>query len=188
MGFLSEQELKNIGFNKLGHNVKISDKASIYAPENISIGHNVRIDDFCILSGSGGNIKLHNHIHIAAYCNLVGSGGIEMYDYSGLSSRVSLYSASDDYSGDFLIGPIMESECLNIIKGNIILEKYVTIGTNSAVMPKVRLKEGSVLGAFSLATKDVEEWAVYAGVPARKIKNRRKGLLNLVNVMENKWS
>lgn len=187
MAFLSENELNEIGFKSLGRNVKISNKASIYAPQNISIGDNVRIDDFCVLSAFGGYINLHNHIHIAVFCNLTGKGGIEMKDYSGLSSRVSLYSASDDYSGDYLIGPIMENECLKIIEGPIILEKYVTIGTNSAVLPNVTLKEGSVLGSFSLLTKDTEEWSVNVGVTAKKIKSRKKGLLDLINIMEEKW-
>lgn len=187
MAFLSENELKEIGFKSLGRNVKISNKASIYAPQNISIGDNVRIDDFCVLSAFGGYINLHNHIHIAVFCNLNGKGGIEMKDYSGLSSRVSLYSASDDYSGDYLIGPIMENECLKIIEGPIVLEKYVTIGTNSAVLPNVTLKQGSVLGSFSLLTKDTEEWSVNAGVTAKKIKSRKKGLLDLINIMEEKW-
>jgi galactoside O-acetyltransferase len=187
MAFLTEDELKKMGFKSLGRNVKISDKTSIYAPQNISIGDNVRIDDFCVLSAFGGYINLHNHIHIAVFCNLTGGGGIEMMSYSGLSSRVSLYSASDDYSGDYLIGPVMEEECLKIIEGPVILEKYVTVGTNSAVLPNVTLKEGSVLGSFSLLTKDTEEWSIYAGVTAKRIKSRKKGLLELVNIMEEKW-
>lgn len=188
MAFLTEKELKKIGFKSLGRNVKISDKASIYAPQNISIGDNVRIDDFCVLSAFGGYINLRNHIHIAIFCNLTGKGGIEMQDYSGLSSRVSLYSSSDDYSGDYLIGPVMEANCLKITEGPIILEKFVTIGTNSSVLPNVTLKEGSVLGSFSLLTKDTEEWTINAGVTAKKIKSRKRGLLKLVTKMEKKWN
>ena len=41
----------------------ISKKVSIYSPQKISIGNNVRIDDFCILSG---NITLGNYCRIAA--------------------------------------------------------------------------------------------------------------------------
>lgn len=188
MAFLTEIELREIGFKSLGRNVKISSKASIYAPQNISIGNNVRIDDFCVISAYGGYINIFNHIHIAVFCNLIGRGGIEIYDYCGISSRVSLYSANDDYSGDYLLGPLMEESCVNIIEGPIILEKYVNIGTNSAVLPNVTLKEGSVLGSFSLLTKNTEEWSINAGVTAKKIKLRKRGLLDLVKIMEDKWS
>jgi galactoside O-acetyltransferase len=77
---------------------------------------------------------------------------------------------------------------VNIIEGPIILEKYVNIGTNSAVLPNVTLKEGSVLGSFSLLTKNTEEWSINAGVTAKKIKLRKRGLLDLVKIMEDKWS
>ena len=59
--FYSDEELKKIRFKSLGENVLISKKASIYSPEKIIIGNNVRIDDFCILSG---NIQIGNHVHI----------------------------------------------------------------------------------------------------------------------------
>ena len=65
--FYSPEELKEIGFKSVGENVLISRKVSIYSPQKISIGNNVRIDDFCILSG---NITLGNYCRIAAYCAL----------------------------------------------------------------------------------------------------------------------
>jgi acetyltransferase-like isoleucine patch superfamily enzyme len=185
--FLENEDLLKLGLKNVGKNVKISEKASIYGAHNISTGNNVRIDDFSILTAVTGSIILHNHIHIAAFCNLIGSGDIEMHDYSGLSSRTSLYSASDDYSGNYLIGPIMEQDCLNIIKGKISLHRFVTIGTNSTLMPGVTAHEGAILGAFSMATRDLEPWHIYTGVPARKLKTRGKGLLNLLPLMEQKW-
>ena len=52
MAYLTEDELKTLGFKSLGENVKISDKASIYDAHNIQIGDNSRIDDFCVISGN----------------------------------------------------------------------------------------------------------------------------------------
>ena len=52
-------------------------KASIYNPEMVRIGSNVRIDDFCMLSGE---ITLHNYIHVSAYSALYGKFGIELHD------------------------------------------------------------------------------------------------------------
>lgn len=56
--FFSKEELQLLNI-KVGNNVKISRKSSIYG-YNIEIGDNVRIDDFCILSGK---IRLGNYIH-----------------------------------------------------------------------------------------------------------------------------
>ena len=98
--FLSNEELMKIGFKSLGKDVLISRKASIYGAKNISIGSHVRIDDFCILSG---NITIGDYIHVAAGCYLFGGkSGIEMKDFSALSSRSAVYADTDDYSGNAL--------------------------------------------------------------------------------------
>ena len=186
--FFTNEELLDIGFKKIGMNVLISRKTSIYSAENISIGDNVRIDDFTILSASGGSIDIKNHIHIAAFCNLIGKGGIVMDDYSGLSSRVSLYSATDDFSGNYLIGPIMEESCINVITGRIMLGKYCQVGTNSSIFPNVVLGEGALLGAQSFTKSNIKPWEIHAGSPARFLKKRKPGLLRLVPIMEQKWS
>ena len=66
--FYSNEELESLGFKKIGQNALISRKASIYGASSIEIGNDVRIDDFCFLSG---NIKLGNNIHISAYSALI---------------------------------------------------------------------------------------------------------------------
>ena len=185
--FYTNEELLGIGFKFIGSNVLISRKASIYSPVNITIGDNVRIDDFTILSASGGSIEIKNHIHIASFCNLIGKGGIVMDDYSGLSSRVSLYSATDDFSGNYLIGPIMEESCINVITGRIKLEKYCQIGTGSSVLPNVSLGEGAILGAHSFAKSNIQPWEIHAGTPAKFLKKRQSGLLKFIPLMEKKW-
>jgi UDP-3-O-[3-hydroxymyristoyl] glucosamine N-acyltransferase len=78
MGFLSRLEISKIkGLVSVGTNVLISDKCSLYVSELV-IGDNVRIDDFCILSGK---IILGDNIHIGAYCGLYGKFGIVMMHY-----------------------------------------------------------------------------------------------------------
>ncbi|MGC7853682.1 hypothetical protein ACP3W8_12080 [Vibrio anguillarum] len=69
MAFLTEDQLMALGFKSLGNNVKISDKAAIYNAEQIVIGDNSRVDDFCVLSG---NIILGKNVHIAVFCNIAG--------------------------------------------------------------------------------------------------------------------
>ena len=71
-GFYTRDELEDFGFSRIGNNVLISRKASIYGAKNMKIGSNVRIDDFCLLVGS---IFLGDYIHIAAYTGLHASMG-----------------------------------------------------------------------------------------------------------------
>lgn len=174
--FLSKEELDKIGFKSLGKNVLISKMVSIYSAELISIGNNVRIDDFVILTG---NITLGNNIHIAAYSALYGTAGIIMKNYSGLSSRVTIYSVSDDYSGKFMTNPTIPSNFTNVKKGKVILQEHVIIGATCVVLPGVEIGEGTAVGAMSMVTKSLPEWKICMGVPAKVLKNRSKGLKEL---------
>lgn len=174
--FYEADELLEIGFQHIGKGVQISRKASIYGANVISVGDYVRIDDFCILSGQ---IELGRNIHIAPYCALFGgSYGIEMEDFSGLSSRVAIYAASDDYSGMYLTNPTIPERYRNVIGGKVVLGRHVIIGTGTSVMPDLHIGEGTAVGSMSLVNKSLAPWGIYAGIPCKRIKERKRDLLN----------
>jgi acetyltransferase-like isoleucine patch superfamily enzyme len=175
--FYSPEEIPKIGLKSYGNNVLISRLARFYSPEKIEIGNNVRIDDYCILSGL---IILGSYIHIAAFSALYGKFGIEMEDYTGLSPRCTIFSASDDFSGDFLIGPTINDKLTNVTGGKVLIKKYSALGCNCVVFPNITIGEGVAVGAMSLISKSLEEWRIYAGIPAKYIKQRSKKLLGLL--------
>jgi acetyltransferase-like isoleucine patch superfamily enzyme len=179
LDYYSDEELKGLGFKSVGKNVQISSNCSIYTPENISVGNHVRIDDFCVLSGGQKGIDIGSYVHIAVFCAIYGNAGVTIKDFCGISSRSVLYSANDDYSGISLIGPTIPEKYRNVSQGQIILNKHVIIGTNSTIFPKVSVGEGSAIGAYSLVEKDLEPWGIYVGVPVKKLKDRKKDLLEM---------
>lgn len=175
--FLTEEELKEIGFKSYGENVLVSRKASIYGPSKISIGDNVRIDDFCILSG---NIEIGNYVHIAAFVALFGgNSGIVFEDFSGISSRSAIYADSDDYTGMAMTNPTIPDKYRNVYGGKVTIGKHVVIGTGCTILPNVTIHEGTSVGSMSLVTKSLEPWGIYVGIPCRKIKDRNKKILEL---------
>ena len=175
--FYSEEELNALGLKSFGKNVRLSRYCRIYGAEKISIGDNVRIDDFCILSGE---IVLGNNIHISAYSVLYGANGIEFKDNSGCSARTTIYSAMDDFGGDYLVGSIHPIEYTNVRGGKVTIEENVQVGANCLVFPNVTIRCGTVVGAMTLVNKSLDEWGIYVGVPARRLKDRNKGLLRFV--------
>lgn len=174
--FYTEDELRNLGLKFYGKDVKLSRYARIYSPDKITIGDNVRIDDFCILSG---DITIGSHIHISAYVALYGRMGIELEDYTGISPMSAIYSAMDDFSGDYLIGPIHPEEKTNVTGGKICLKKYSQVGTHSVIFPNVTIGEGSIVGACSLVKHSIDDWGIYAGTPVKLIKQRNKEMKKL---------
>src|SRR5665648_19733 len=174
-GFYTARQLKKIGFKSIGTNVLISKRAVIHSPEKIEIGSNVRIDDFCTLSG---NIKLGNHIHIAGYTSLYGNSGIVLEDFANISSNVRVYSETDDFSGNSLMGPCVPMKYrLQLHKSPVVLKKHSIIASTCVVLPGVTLGEGAAVGCFSLISTDCEPWKVYVGNPLRILKDRKKKIL-----------
>jgi galactoside O-acetyltransferase len=176
--FLNPNELKSLGLKSYGINVLISRKASFYSPECISLGNNVRIDDFCILSG---NITIGSFVHISAYCALYGRHGIIMENYSGISPRCTIFSATDDFSGNYLIGPMVDESKTNVRGGLVTIKKYAQVGAGCIIMPELTINEGVAVGAMSLVNKNLEAWNIYAGIPARIIRKREKNLLDRID-------
>ena len=177
-GYYSHKELKNFGFKSLGQRVYISKKASIYTPSQISIGSDVRIDDFCLLVG---DISLGNFIHLAPYVSIHGTGGgsVVMKDFSALSSYTTVYASSDDYSGNSITNPTVGEQYEKIIASNIIIEKHAIVGLHSVILPGAYLAEGVALGAMSLLTKATEPWGIYVGIPCRRVKERLRDCLKM---------
>ena len=50
---------------------------------------------------------------------------------------------------------------------------YSWICARASVAPGVEVGEGAVLGLGSVATRNLEPWTIYAGVPATKVKDRQ---------------
>ena len=166
--FYDNDELKSLGLKSIGENVLISRKASIYGAKSISIGHNVRIDDFCILSGK---ISIGRNVHVAAYTALYGgTEGIFIEDFSNLSSRVSVYSVSDDYSGMSMTNPTIPEKYKLVKSAPVHIGKHVIIGSTSVVLPGVEIAEGSSFGSFSFINHDSMPWSMNVGFPFKKIK------------------
>ena len=176
--FLTEIDLKDAGFRSLGKNVKIHDRASLYGLENISIGNNVRIDDFAIIVATG-KVEIGNHVHIANYVYLGGGEGIVLEDFSGIAAGSKIFTASDDYSGEMLTGITVPPEFTGGDKGTVVLRKHVIIGAGTVILPGCTVAEGSSVGAMSLVNRNLDPWGMYAGIPVKRIRDRKKDLLKL---------
>lgn len=179
MAMLSHKAIEKLGFASVGESVQISDRASFYGLSRIVLGNNVRIDDFCVLSAGVSGILVGDHVHIAVYSSLIGAGKITLSDFCNISSRVSIYSSNDDYSGATLTNPTVPSEFTGVTHADVLLGKHVIVGSGSVILPGVTLEEGVAVGALSLVHKRCEAFGIYAGNPARRIKERRRDLLEL---------
>lgn len=176
---LSRSELETMGFAHLGKDVQISEQARFYGAHRIVIGDHVRIDDFCVLSAGSAGIRIGHHVHIAVFSSLIGQGEIVISDFANVSSRVSIYSSNDDYSGASLTNPTVPTEFTHVTHAPVRLGRHVIIGSGSVILPGVTMADGVAVGALSLVTQDCGEFGIYAGCPAKRVKERSRALLDL---------
>lgn len=173
----------SLGLRHLGRDVCVSSKASVYNPERITIADHARIDDFCILSAGIGGISIGRYVHIGCYSSLIGQDPIVLEDFSGISGRVSIYSSSDDFSGQSLAHPTVSSQYRNVSHGHVILHKHAIVGAGAIILPNVEIGTGAAVGALSLVKQDCLAFGIYVGCPARLVGQRSRQLLKLEQEM-----
>lgn len=186
MSFYKTEELESLGFKSLGQNALISRYARLYNVSNMVIGNNVRIDDFCMLSASTEKqFIIDDHVHISAQSCIFGTAGIHIKSFSNISVGVKVFTVSDSFCGNYLIGPTVPKEYRHVLEHSLVIEKHTVIGANSVVMPGITIAEGVAIGANSLVNKNCEAWSIYVGSPIRKLKARSRKVLELELLIRN---
>lgn len=179
MAWLTLQQITAMGFGFVADGALLSDKASFHHCAGISVGRNSRIDDFCVLSAGAGGIVVCEHVHVAVYTSLIGAGRICLEDFSNISSRVSLYSSNDDYSGNRMTNPTVPPAYTGVTSADVRVGRHAIVGSGSVILPGVTVGEGAAIGALSLVRTDCDAFGIYVGTPARRIGDRQRGLLEL---------
>lgn len=187
MAWLSEKQLQS--FKRIGKGVKISEHAIIYGAENVEIGDNVRIDAHTIILASAGSLRIGSHVHIAVQCLLSCNGGVVLGDFTDISMGAKLISASDDASGEYLVGPIHPEHLTDVYKAPIVMDDYAWLGTNCVLMPGVRMMEGAMLGANGAAMQNscLGPWSIYVGHPARRFRERSTAMKEKAELARQLW-
>jgi len=166
--FFDTSKLKHRGVN-----VIIGKTVRIRYPELVRIGDNCIIDDFTYISTS---LELEGYVHISSGCKIIGGqkSKLTMGKFSTLSPNVVVAAGSDDYIGGIATPLVPEEYKGNVEYGDVHIGNHCVIGTGSVILPKIIINDGAAVGALSLVSKNLDAWFLYAGIPAKKIKERDK--------------
>ncbi len=186
MGWLNDEELKK--FKRVGRDVKVSRHAIVYGAGNVELGDNVRIDAQVIILATHGSLIVGAHTHIAVQVVLLCTGGIRLGEFTALGFGTKLISASDSFSGDYLIGPQFDPDMVKIDARPIVLERLAVCGAGCIVLPGVTMAEGSTLGAATLLKVDTSPWVCYTGRPARAVFKRSRRASTLAKQWERSYA
>lgn len=174
--YYDEDELRSMGYKSVGTDVRVSKTAVIKHPELVSIGNHVAIDPFTYIATQ---MEIGNYIHIATGTAIIGGekSKLVMEDYSFFAPHCTAVCGTDDYTGEGLGGPTIPTRYRQTTFGTITFKKYSGAGVQVAIMPNVTIGEGTVVGACGLVTKSLDPWGIYIGIPAKRIKDRKRDLI-----------
>jgi len=129
-----------------------------------SHGENILIQHPITVAGASA-VTIGNDVSIAAYVHIWGHGGVSIGHRVMIGAHTSITSLTHDYNEDVMR--------FTVVSRPVIIGDDVWIGSNCVVLPGLSIGDGSVLGAGSVVTKDVEPFSIVSGVPARVIGSRR---------------
>lgn len=158
----------------VGENVFISANTEIRRPHLVSIGSNVDIDSGFYLTTQA---EIGDYVHIGPYVAVIGGarGFLKMGNFTNIAVGGRIITVSDTFLGDGLIGAQGIPEEFRKLKiAPVVFENFANVGAGAIILPGVTLREGSVVGAGAVVTKDTESWTIYVGNPARPVKKRPK--------------
>lgn len=150
-----------------GKNPYIGRLVYMYAKHSIKIGDNFYIGKFSQIEC---DTEIGNNVIIANSVAIVGRYD-HHYQQIGIPTRLASCIRDVDYSWKGLFE-------------KVIIEDDVWIGYGAIVLSGVKISQGSIIAAGSLVTKDVDAFSIYAGSPAKKVKNRFENETDLKNHME----
>jgi galactoside O-acetyltransferase len=163
--FLDQNKLTNLGFKSVGSDVKISKNITIIGASNITLGTNVRIDDYTIISAANGSLVVGSNVHIGGQSYFGCSGNIKIGNNVNISQGSKFYSKINKYL-EFDTGK-------NYTLNKITIEDNVIIGSGCVIIGECNILEGATVGALSFVKGNLNSWSIYAGNPVKFIKTRK---------------
>lgn len=162
------------GFNHFGKNTLLASGVKILTPQNVSVGNSSSIMSNCIIEtyakdGQKPRLEIGDHVSIGEYSHITCTNRIVIGN-GVLTGRFVLIT--DNSHGNITeeeadIPPLSREIHSN---GPVFIGDNVWIGDKATILPNVTIGKGSIIAANAVVTKDVPEYSVVAGVPARIIK------------------
>lgn len=148
-------------------------------PERVFLGDYSYLDSYVEL-WVDQPIKIGRYVHMAQYSYIQSGAEVTIGDYAGIAAGVLIYGASNTYRTPegkektilLSMSGSAPPDLQYVYKAPVFIDEYAFIGTNSVVLPGVRIGRGAVIGASSVVTEDIPPYTIAVGIPARPIKKR----------------
>lgn len=124
---------------------------------------------------SAGQISLGNNVHLGPGTELHGEGDIEIGNGVIFAPEVCVYSRTHHFDSEDLGALPYDNR---ILVSKVTIGDYVWVGRRVIILPGVSIGKASIIGAGAVVSKDVPDYAVVAGNPAKIVRYRNKDIIN----------
>jgi acetyltransferase-like isoleucine patch superfamily enzyme len=144
----------------------------ILKPEMVDIHSTARIDSFTKIEGGLG-VTIGQCCHVSSFCHINGGGGqVTIGAFSGLASGVKVAGGQTDFSYLYISPVEFEGQVGQVIRKHTIVGAFVIIFSNAVILPGIRIGDGAIVGAGSVVAKDIPDWEIWTGNPAKFVRRR----------------
>jgi len=130
----------------------------------IKIGTDSSVHMYCFITGN--NIMIGNNTVINRQTYLDGRFPLKIGNNVNISHQVLIHTLTHDPQAPDFRG----------VAKPVVIEDDTWIGTRVIILPGVTIGRGAIIGAGAVVTKNVSEYAIAVGNPAREIKKRTSNL------------
>lgn len=159
---------------RLGNEVVIDDNCVLDAKgdseEGITIGDGAIVGRNTIVSCKGGSIEIGDNTNISANCMLVSETRLSIGS-SVLIAGMCCVIAGGNHGIERTDIPIIAQPMVS--KGGVRIEDNCWLGANVTILDGVTIGRDSVIGAGSVVTGDIPDFAIAVGRPARVVRIRK---------------
>lgn len=154
----------------IGDNVEINalSRDGIKIGNNVSIQSNTIIECTGVIRDLGEGLEIGDNVGIAQNCFIQVRGKVVIGNDVIFGPGVYLFSENHNFDNPDL-PVVVQGET----RKDVIIEDGVWIGSRAVILAGVRISRNSIVAAGSVVNKDVPEYSIVGGVPAKIIKTRK---------------
>jgi len=194
LGFFLRKALYPYLLGAMGRNVVIGKSVTIRHPRKIRLGDGVMIDDYAVLDAKGeanrgivvganvligrnttlsckdGDLSIGDNANIAANCLIQSGKDVRIGNNVLMAAYVYIVGGGGHRSSRTDVPIIQQGQIVRAVT----IEDNVWVGADVTIMDEVTVGRDAIIGAGAVVTRDVPEFAIAAGVPARVVRDRRE--------------
>ena len=128
------------------------------------VGDNLKVNGK--IKGVGRNVEIGDNCNFNNGTLILGKGEVKIGDYFHCGNQLTIITQNHNFD----TGDAIPYSGYNL--KSVVIKNFVWCGHQVTILPGVTIGEGAIIAACSVVTKDVPDYAIFGGNPAKLIRMR----------------